>query len=365
MRVVDPLTARQSAMASDADVLARHIITFDPNDPSDYVFAPADVTLPRGISQIPWPAGLAPTVVTLPAKPAPEDALPQAEVLVVTWTVAEAKALADVLAPGHVSTSWYPYRRRFDEYYKARIRPGAPALASDRLASYALVTIGARRVLCMKSELHLSQDGKQLPVLDLWKQIIAEARPQLVITTGTAGAVGSDIALGDVVVSKRARFDCQKLFANAPFANAHYTGAGTGTSSSFALAERSLIPVNANRLPPARRTPRIVHGRPGEPIEVVTTDFFAFDDTTDTYGLRRDAPAAAAVEMGDAVLAMACGQLTSDAPDWTIVRNASDPQIDGSLSMPDQIREAASTYERYGYWTSVGSAIATWCLIAG
>ena len=42
---------------------------------------------------------------------------------------------------------------------------------------------GAKRVLCFKSELHLSQDGPKLPVRDLWAQLIQETQPRLVITT--------------------------------------------------------------------------------------------------------------------------------------------------------------------------------------
>jgi hypothetical protein len=98
------------------------------------------------------------------------------------------------------------------------------------------------------------------------------------------------------------------------------------------------------------------------PLDVVTTDFFAFDDTTNSYGLKG---LGAAVEMGDAVLGLVIEELGAAAPGWTAIRNASDPQIDGSQPLADQKKTAAQIYEKFGYWTTVCSAIATWAVIAG
>lgn len=95
---------------------------------------------------------------------------------------------------------------------------------------------------------------------------------------------------------------------------------------------------------------------------VVTTDFFAFDTTDNEYGLQK---LGAAVEMGDAVLGLVSTQdLAGRAPAFCAVRNASDPQIEADLSKPEQRKKAAQIYEKYGYWTSIGSAIVTWAVIA-
>ena len=45
---------------------------------------------------------------------------------------------------------------------------------SKRLGSYFLTSIAGKKALCMKSELHMSQDGPKLPVAKLWTQIITE-----------------------------------------------------------------------------------------------------------------------------------------------------------------------------------------------
>ena len=68
--------------------------------------------------------------------------------------------------------------------------------------------------------------------------------------------------------------------------------------------------------------------------------------------------------MGDAVLGMIVDQMGASAPKWTAVRNASDPQIDSTgLTLKDAAKKAAQIYERYGYWTTIPSAITCWGLI--
>ena len=359
--------ARREQLLEDpmGAALARHVITFDPDRPEQHVFAPAAAAARAALSPIPWPEGLAPQAVIPPRPPSPQAALPKADVLVVTWTVAEAKALADVLTPGHPSEAWSAYEHEFDSLYKPLIRPGAPAAQSERLGLYGQCRIGVHEVLCVKSELHLSQDGPQLPIRKLWKQIIAESQPKLVISTGTAGGIGAQTLLGDVVVTKSVQFDCQKTFKGSPFAKSSYADSQPLGAGHFELADRSLLPANADRLPAAARPPKILAETSHEPRTVLTTDFFAFDDVENSYGLRTYNAQARAVEMGDAVLGLACSQDIEQAPPWVIVRNASDPQIGGSGGVREQASEAAHIYERYGYWTTVGSAIACWAVIAG
>jgi hypothetical protein len=58
-----------------------------------------------------------------------DDPLPKADCLVVTWTVEEAKALADVLTPGYPSkTAWYHYAHNFTTKFVPIIRKRAPAV---------------------------------------------------------------------------------------------------------------------------------------------------------------------------------------------------------------------------------------------
>jgi nucleoside phosphorylase len=281
--------------------------------------------------------------------------------LVVTWTAAEARCLADTLTPGYpCQTAWYSYKHLYPEYVPL-LRRGAPALEAKRLGSYFRTIIAGKRVLCFKSELHLSQDGPKMPVKNLWLQLIQEVRPKLVLTTGTAGAIGAAVELGDVAVAPKVRFDCQSEFKSAPFHNTRYPCSKLKTKS-FAEAKR-LFKANLSHLPPAARPPQIF-SKPASRVknaDVVTTDFFAYDDTANTYGLKS---LGAAVEMGDAVLGLVIQELGAAAPKWIAVRNASDPQMDTSGLTPQEVRQkAGNIYERYGYWTTISSAITCWALI--
>src|SRR5205085_94919 len=62
-----------------------------------------------------------------------------------------------------------------------------------------------------------------LPNYDVWAQVIDEVRPNLVITTGTAGGIGTRFEVGDVVVSPVVRFDGVKWLKSTPFHDAVYT----------------------------------------------------------------------------------------------------------------------------------------------
>jgi len=351
------------AVASVPD-LSRHILTFDSDVPSTY----SSHTLPRPAfmeavnrSPIPWPSGQAPTPSPLATKPSANDPLPEADYVVVTWTVEEAKSLADVLTPGYPSkTSWYFYAHNFESEYVPIIRKGAPSLQSKRLGSYFLTTIAGKKVLCMKSELHLSQDGPKMPIAKLWAQIIAEAKPKLLITTGTAGGIGAAVELGDVLSAKSVRFDCLKQFKSQPFHNSIYSCSKL-TYKSTAVAEK-LFSANATHLPTSSRPPQIFTKSASamKVPDVVTTDFFAFDDSSNTFGLQG---LGGTVEMGDAVLGLVISQ-TKNPPKWAAIRNASDPQIDDKGLTPTQAaQKAAQIYEKFGYWTTIPSAITCWSVI--
>ena len=172
------------------------------------------------------------------------DKLPEADVVVVTWTVAEHEALCDVLTPGFSRLTWPRYDRDFATKYDSKIRAGAPAKKSRSLGSYFVTKIGNKKVLCFKSELHLNQDGTKtgdgtatLPVKDLFLQIIAEAKPKVVLTVGTCGGIDVDHDLGDVLVTRGAKFRLQSEFKNEPFANQAFTSDWALPTTHFAKAE--------------------------------------------------------------------------------------------------------------------------------
>src|SRR5206468_12603653 len=84
--------------------------------------------------KIPFPAGLEPVPEPLDHDD-PDAALPEADVVVITWTADEVSALARILTPGRSAARWQHYARNFASQYADRIRPHAPALNAHRLGS--------------------------------------------------------------------------------------------------------------------------------------------------------------------------------------------------------------------------------------
>jgi nucleoside phosphorylase len=343
---------------------------------------------------IPFPDGLSPEPQPIDPAPDRNAPLPSADVVVVTWTVAELNALADVLTPGHPRTHWYRYAHHYDDKYLPLIRDDAPARKAQRMASYFPTKIGNKTVLCMKSELHLNQDGiatgdgtATLPVKDLFRQIIDEAKPSVVLTVGTSGGVKHEHDLGDVVVTRGAKFRLSDEFAKEPFAGRIYKSDWQIPTKHFKDAEQ-LMGRHAEELkepefaPPTKRYafdgPPLKSDPPNAPSihlddgtdmpefhPILTTDFFEFGTSANNLWTE-----GCAVEMGDAVLGLVADELGDAAPNWAIVRNLSDPMINGDLptkprKLDMQAHWAVWYYEAYGYWTSVMGALATWAIIAG
>lgn len=356
-----PPTTFAMGRARTVDDFQREIIDFDSESPAGLQFlAFSTATGLSRFTEIPWPKGLAPQTGPKP-KGSGKGPLPRADVLVVTWTVDEGHALSRVLTPGKDSRNDYlPYTHNYAAISK-KMRPGCPALLAKRLGTFWTTTIGKRSVVVFKSDSHMSQDGPQLPNIDVWRQIITEVRPQLVITTGTAGGIGTEVEVGDVVVSPVVRFDCLSKFKKQPFALASYSSV-PAKATHFATARR-LFKANAAQLPKDNpRPPRIIRVAPAAlASSVVTTDFFGFDTSDDHYKLQGLGDVS---EMGDAVLGLVAKDMAKSAPRWLAIRNVSDPQIkaDG-LTLKQQAAIAAQIYKGFGRWSSVCSAIVCWASI--
>ncbi len=351
---------------SGPEDLQREIIDFDSEAPAGMAFlAFTTATGLSRFSDIPWPKGLVPKTGTKPSGNG-SGKLPTADVLIVTWTVDEGHALSRVLTPGKDSSNDYlSYTHNFAAISK-KMRKGCPALNAKRLGAYWTTTIGRKKVVVFKSDSHLSQDTKKppkanetLPNEDVWKQIIEEVKPKLVITTGTAGGIGTKCEVGDVVISPIVRFDCQKWLKSEEFATAHYQD--TGPKTKFLAKAKTLFKANAAQLPKDNKRPPKILCSSGLTSSVLTTDFFGFDTSDNRYKLQKLGDVS---EMGDAVLGMVMSKMGTTAPRWVAVRNVSDPQIKAEGTLSEQAQVAAQIYKGFGRWSTVCSAIVCWALVA-
>lgn len=364
-------------MKLSREQLGRLILEYDPAHPQPEFFATATemaVALAHSVQTepVPFPAGLAPHPVAPSRPPAREDPLPRADVLLVTWTVAEAEAMATIFTAGVSLDEWFEYTHNVASFIpkvtgnQAPFNSTAPRYRHS-LGLYYVVDLVGKKVLCFKSGLHMAYDGPAVPVVDLWKQIIEETRAALVITTGTGGAIGANVLLGDVVVAAQTVFDCTGPLQHKPFKSASYNTSPLRAAPDVGLTAAMLTP-NADRLK-ASGVPLHPDGRPaffyaGSQIpspKIVSTDRFAFDNTTNTEGLQ---PLGNICDMGDATL----GLFASTAPHpprWVAIRNASDPQVDGSLTPARQAEEARTIYMHYGPFTTAASLLASWAVICG
>lgn len=347
------------------------ILNFDPARPHARFRAmglPDDILGPEAAlpSPAPWPAGAAPTPAPLPKPPLESDDLSRFkgyDAVVVTWTAAEASAMATLFTTGHPIAEWYEYRHDAQSYAPLVTGPQAPfndsraemARYYHSLGLYFPCTIRDKRVLLFKSGLHLDYDGPHCPVRRLMSEVAQTVEPKIFITTGTGGGIGANVKLGDVIVAGEVKFDCEHQFKNEPWAKASYTPSAL-PGGALAAMTPALMGVNAARIPDARATPKIFSSR-GD--AVVTTDVYAFDDTTGHYGLKG---LGRACDMGDAMVANALQSFKSLS--WYSIRNASDPQIPNPDNKFDEAKkQSALIYAKYGGLTTAASLVATWAII--
>jgi hypothetical protein len=315
---------------------------------------------------VPWPDGAAPTAAPLAQAPAETDDLSRFrgyDAVIVTWTAVEAAALAALFTPDYLPARWYQYRHEVESYIPLVTGDASPFKSKQpemeryhhSLGLYFPVRIGNAKVLLFKPGLHLNYDGPKTPVKMLLTEIAQAVEPEVFITTGTAGGLGAQVALGDVIIASQTQFNCAAQFKSQPWRNEAYKTSKLPDGTLEAITPE-LTRVNASRIEGARKTPKIWAGVSDT---IVTTDFFGFDDSTHHYGLQR---LGRACDLDDAMV----GQAMQDLPDirWYAIRNASNPEIPNPM---DDIQAAGQAsgriYSKSGAFTTAASAIACWAVV--
>jgi len=360
------------------------------------------------VPPINWPDGLGPASTKLgnyaPGTKITSAVKAPADILIVLYTNEETMAFLDVWTGNpawNTSTQadWCPYAHNFATL-KKYISNANDTLASGAFGRLSAMKVGSQNVVLYKSELHPKQDGVGLPFVRVMKQLISELKPKVVITTGTAGAIGNRLECGDVTVCVSSRLHLQKQYPAFPGLNT-MSANNTALDSSFPnafdlqyvqyaathLTQLSLPGLaqcyqRLQRLPgyssvqKSTLSPSIYVANhnpvPGpQPMDIVSADYMTTDDTSDAEGLQ---PLGIMNDTDDAFLFYAIDQLGASKPLCISVRNASEPEVEHapfpSTTSPTQIIDilkgiAGSIYGIYQYCTTLNSALACWGVVAG
>src|SRR5436309_117227 len=99
---------------------------------------------------------------------------------------------------------------------------GAPSDLQERTAIARFLLGRDGEAPALAPALGVAAPPAAVPVKDLFRQLIEEVGPAVVLTVGTAGGVAPDQGLGDVVVTRGAKFRLASEFRNEPFNGKQY-----------------------------------------------------------------------------------------------------------------------------------------------
>jgi len=356
-----------------------------------------------------WPVRLQPTSIPLggyaPGTKITSAVSASADVLLVLYTDQETMALLDVLTGNpdwnpKIQSEWCEYGHNFAKFRSLIANVHAnDALANGAFGRLSAMKIGGERVVLYKSELHPKQDGTGLPFVPVIQQLIGELAPKYVVTTGTAGAIGSRVKCGDVTICTSSVLHVQKTYPDFPkvdtlsadhtlltsaatfdpqyvqYAATHFTKLSLpGLEQCYRRLQS--IP-GYSFVPESTLAPSIyvtgVNPVPGpQPMDVVSADYMTTDDNNNAEGLQN---LGIMNDTDDAFVFYAISQMPpSKRPKCISVRNASEPQMvhspfpatTSSTEIINILKDMAGTvFGIYQYCTTLNSAFACWGVIAG
>jgi nucleoside phosphorylase len=333
----------------------------------------------------------------------PGDPLPVADIVILTWTLAEWSALDHVFLGSQAErqstdyswkSTWHAYSRGAGEYIAD---PQSGAL----WGLFQLVRITDRsgrpwRVLLFKSNSHLAHAPWIEGLSAMLQCVLADAKPDRIYSIGTAGGARPSQRLGDSVITNCALLDVQRPTNTLGDDNGSLFRCQTWfpTTSLLEDIEHSLLyPMNRivtdaaltemfGELQAKHAGDSALNGislvdlanEPVQPSALGTPRVLAMKDvpllTTDYYYIAGEggADAHSFLEMDDAVIAR---EAALKGVRYAFIRNISDPIVGartaGGQVIPDGVRSDWSglIYNRYGLQTSFNGAVATWATIAG
>jgi hypothetical protein len=353
---------------------------------------------------VPWGSigQVAPRPVVLGARDI-ADPLPEADIVVVTWTSAEWFALDHIFLnsgiPGDIAdrtwrARWLPYSRGARDYT-------ADPQSGPLWGAFQMVEIVDRmdrpwRVLLFKSNSHLAHPPWEPGLTGMLRCILEDTHADRIYTVGTAGGARLDQYLGDSIITNAALIDLQRpQNTGAPDNGAMYRCATWYPATSLiadiersmlfkmnqvvtddclselfnelktnhpddpGIGRLSLADLMSDSIRPARLGSPKVYSLKDVPL--LTTDFYYI-------AAGKHANAYSFLEMDDGIIAREANRL---GVRFACIRNISDPIVpdraaDGTpVSAAVRADWSGLIYATFGLQTSYNSALATWATIAG
>jgi len=316
----------------------------------------------------------APTPLTTPGE------IPLAEAVVITWTDAEWAALEHVFCRG---TRGMSYGARTMDRWSGwqRYTQNVPTIKEFACwGEFRLVQINGAAVLLFKSNTHLDYPGERY-LEQLLRQLLASAKPKLVLSTGTAGGARPADKVGTVNVTNTATLSVAgqplprwwptykspwhpnwtlassgsfaKLLLPLPATPPDLT-ALCGQFNEFYGSTYVLSQLNVDGLATGKGAPAINNLTAAHHPVLTTTSFVVGNQRGDLRNFT-------CIEMDDAIIGKVCS--AADVP-FGFIRNISDPVQNASLPPEVQAHWAQAIYDAYGFYTSFNSALVTWAVLA-
>lgn len=320
----------------------------------------------------------------------PKEALPYADIVVITWTSAEWSSLDHVFADSQTvrkpdddswRDNWYLYSKDAPESH-----------FSELWGYFRMVKIKNKKVLLFKSEAHLAHPHYIKGLTEMVRHIIADVRPENIYSIGTAGGSSLKDILGDIVITNAGHIILEKEENDSvPYNNKTISCEWFPTAAALQkkVADKLLMPLNLVVTPAElnhlleelhKKEPgssslnlKDLVNNPLNPDNLKSPDILPCKNipllTTDYYFIARgnDADQYSTLEMDDTVVGHEAGH---KGVKYTFVRNISDPVVVSDTvtgqKISDEIREEWSSliYQTCGLYTSFNGALTTWACIA-
>lgn len=333
----------------------------------------------------------------------PEDPLPKADLVIITWTSAEWFAINHVFIDSDKEsyTKSYDWRDKWNLYNRGASEYHADKKSGELWGHFAMVKItdlSGRpwRVLLFKSNSHLAHSPWIGGLEAMMKCILSDTQTNRVYTIGTAGGARLDQTLGDAVITNSAILELQRpentsdksngnsfrcptwypsvkltdsvsknlMLKMSSVANDTSMGALFKKLKSKHANDPTLLHINYNDLinePLSKKSLKNPQIHTLKNVPLLTTDFYyvATGNNSDEFAF---------LEMDDAVIAKEANAM---GVDFACIRNISDPIVpcktESGITIPETIRNdwSGMIYSTFGLYTSFNGALATWATIAG